>query len=422
MTTHDRVLELAAGAIDFELTAPERRTLDDHLFGCNSCRRHVDALGADARAIADHRAVTLSPATSSAILARVIITRRTASLVRLVAIAALLVLLTLAAAAVVGAVLQRLQEDRLTVVMPSPPVLVSPTPSPAAATGQILFEDGGAIFAIDLPSGVVTRLADGETSSWSPDGLQIAFTRNAPDPQTFDPKLWVMDANGGNQTQLGDGRNPVWSPDGRRIAFSRSPIDLGDLFVMNADASGILALEGGSDFDWSPDGARIATVTGNATAELGMVEADGTGRTRLAAGRYPDWSPDGTRIAFVGGPNGSIDLVDPSTGDVSTIAADVGAAMGVAWSPDGSRIAFSSLDSGDLLVVPMTGSDPVRVVDGLDTANAPAWSEDGTWIVFTMEATGAEAPRSDLWLVRSDGSGAHPLTASGSARGPAWRP
>lgn len=425
MTTHDRVLELAAGAIDFELTAPERRTLDDHLSGCNSCRRHVDALGADARAIADHRAVTLSPATSSAILARVIITRRTASPVRLVAIAALLALLTLAAAAVGGAVLQWLQDDRLTVVVPSPPVLegVPPTPSPAPATGQILFEDGGAIFTIDLASGAVTRLADGAGPSWSPNGSLIAFTRSAPDPQTFDPKIWVMDPDGGNQTQLGDGWGPAWSPDGLRIAFSRSPIDLGDLFVMNADGSGILALEGGSDFDWSPDGARIATVTGSATAELGMVEADGSRRTRLAAGQYPDWSPDGTRVAFVSwSPNPSIDLVDPSTGDVSTIAAGVGEAIGVAWSPDGSRIAFTSLDTGDLFVVPMTGGDPVRVVDGVDTANAPAWSKDGAWIVFTMEANGAEPPAPDIWLVRSDGSGAHFLTETGSARGPAWRP
>ena len=50
--THEEVLELAAAAIDFELSPAERSTLADHLRDCVACARRVTGMQADQRAIA----------------------------------------------------------------------------------------------------------------------------------------------------------------------------------------------------------------------------------------------------------------------------------------------------------------------------------------------------------------------------------
>ena len=48
---HERVLALAATALDFGLGAPERALLEDHLAGCPACARGAAALRGDAAAL-----------------------------------------------------------------------------------------------------------------------------------------------------------------------------------------------------------------------------------------------------------------------------------------------------------------------------------------------------------------------------------
>ncbi|MEO8469151.1 MAG: zf-HC2 domain-containing protein [Chloroflexota bacterium] len=59
MTDHRRAIELAATAIDFELDDADRRTLDEHVDTCPSCRADMLALRKDAAALAD--LVTVAP-------------------------------------------------------------------------------------------------------------------------------------------------------------------------------------------------------------------------------------------------------------------------------------------------------------------------------------------------------------------------
>jgi hypothetical protein len=120
MKTHDRWLELAATAIDFELSPRERDALAEHLSGCQLCSPQIEALRADARRIAVSWEARPSPATSSAILARVLRTPSQPMALRMVALAALLALLALGAAAVGAALIQRWEESRLIFVAPSP--------------------------------------------------------------------------------------------------------------------------------------------------------------------------------------------------------------------------------------------------------------------------------------------------------------
>lgn len=130
-TIHDEFLELAAAAIDFELTEVEREALAGHLAGCIPCRRRVTGLEADQRAVAQLPPFVLAPATVDQVRGRIQRTGRPARPpLRMVAIAAALALLAVAAFAV-GSELLRRQADRdLTVVPPTTGPIVAPSSSP----------------------------------------------------------------------------------------------------------------------------------------------------------------------------------------------------------------------------------------------------------------------------------------------------
>ena len=135
---HRRPLELAAAAIDFELSARDRAELDQHLAGCSFCRNRIEGIRRDARAI-EALPILLVTAEQSARLHGTAIRRaeRPAwSALRLVAVAAILALLALAAVAVGSSLIDRDRVD-LSVVEPVPsadaPSPVAPSSAPTSA-------------------------------------------------------------------------------------------------------------------------------------------------------------------------------------------------------------------------------------------------------------------------------------------------
>jgi Tol biopolymer transport system component len=117
--------------------------------------------------------------------------------------------------------------------------------------------------------------------------------------------LALMHPDGSGQLQLtGDGADaePAWSPDGLQLAFSRS----GDVYVMRATGGTPLNLTNNPAADaspaWSPDGGRIAFTTNRdgGLPQLYLMDADDSNVVRLAALGYagqPAWSPDGSTLA-----------------------------------------------------------------------------------------------------------------------------
>lgn len=137
---HERSLELAAAAIDFELTSAEATELAAHLSGCSTCSRTAAALRADASRLSTPLGVLPSSRVDAAIHAGIARPGASSRGLVLVAAAALL-LLALLGAMTVGAYVLRTWQTVPTVVLPptpSPAAIVSPGPSASPpAAGEI---------------------------------------------------------------------------------------------------------------------------------------------------------------------------------------------------------------------------------------------------------------------------------------------
>ena len=133
---------------------------------------------------------------------------------------------------------------------------------------------------------------------WSPDGKLIAYS-------VANRAVWVIGADGSDARRLTEGtrfiKNLAWSPNGDQIAFiSQGPDPEGptpgaipqdfQVRVIGKDGSGErmvytckdLCRFGGYAVDWSPDGKEIAFIFGRVRGHgivwhIGMVAPDGTG-------------------------------------------------------------------------------------------------------------------------------------------------
>ena len=216
--------------------------------------------------------------------------------------------------------------------------------------------------------------------------------------------------------------------------------------------------------DWSPDGARIAfdlrTDGGN---EIWVVNADGTNAavivprstdcaTSCGEVALPAWSPDGSKIAFVRFQLGAsgleasvIEVQDVAGGDRRVLfkAPSKTALNYPRWSSDGQSIVFEMTRYPDTQInlgtatgsaiavidVAREGSGPVVLTDWSIYATYPDWRPGSDEIVFSTYDLG-EFPATDepsnLYTIKSDGSGLTALTTFGRAEQratqPTWTP
>ena len=196
------------------------------------------------------------------------------------------------------------------------------------------------------------------SSSWSPDGKQIAFT--SAEQFNWGPgfrrDIWVMDADGANPINLTNhdaiDETPDWSPDGRRIAFQSN-----------------------RNRDWEFEVIRVRNW------EIYVMNPDGTNpinlTNHLASDGSPDWSPDGRRIAFQSDRDGNSEVYVMNANGTNPINLTNHPTKdsGPDWSPDGRRIAFQSNRDGnwEIYIMNADGANPINLTQH------PAWDSSPSW-------------------------------------------
>jgi Tol biopolymer transport system component/serine/threonine protein kinase len=245
-------------------------------------------------------------------------------------------------------------------------------------------------------------------ASFSPDGNQLVFDQGG-------DQFCNRDESCGIYTTVIDGEKPLrlthnesdccprWSPDGKQIAFSRQ--------VEGGTAVYLISALGGSErrlyvgpftydgyLDWSPDGKILAitqTSPGKNSGRIALLSVDDSTTTPLTdpPGQYldsgPVFSPDGSTIAFIRRTVSFIDadvFVVPITGgEPKRLTFDSrGMDSPLTWSADGRDILFSSARKGlpTLWRVSASGGEP-RPVAGVGTmAFCPSVSRKGHQLIY----------------------------------------
>ena len=140
MTTHESYLELAAVALDFDLSEAERSVLDEHLHSCGSCRQRASRMATDIPAGVGNQALHLSEAGYQRINERLRSSDRSPlGTLRLVAIAVIIAIAALGAVQVGAQLIERLASERNGLVvdaaLPTTPIS-SPSASPVVGRFQ----------------------------------------------------------------------------------------------------------------------------------------------------------------------------------------------------------------------------------------------------------------------------------------------
>ncbi len=252
----------------------------------------------------------------------------------------------------------------------------------------------------------------------------------APDPDEYD-QLFSIPSTGEYPAQLTTSPLGIWdyavAPNGDRLVYSRLRADGGSgLWHARVDGRRQRKLLDCAPASctgpaWSPDGARLIyeRQTPDAQApQLWQVNPDNGKTSPLledseAVGFAAQWSPDGQWVSYVAPEEQGIRIYNLNTGRDLLIPTSIEAPG--TWSPTSEALVLANLrwEGGfvsHLVKVDVKTGWLTNLSDSKGVEeDAPAWSPNGAWIAYRRKAARTSMGK-QIWVMRSDGSEAHPLT------------
>jgi TolB protein len=204
------------------------------------------------------------------------------------------------------------------------------------------------LLANDILTQLTTGLGEVSSASFSPDGLQVAFSNSVDGKPS---SLWIIDHDGKNPHMLYEGTGniagPVWSPNGKSIAFAMSSaanLESYEVYIMDVE-----------------------------TKTIGPV----TKGTLSNTGGSVDWSPDGRFLLLFAGPSGNNNIFtfEIVSGAIKQLT-DGGNNAAPAYSPDGRWIVFNSQrknDTANIFIMRVDGSDVRQLTNDTEPDWQPRW-------------------------------------------------
>lgn len=281
--------------------------------------------------------------------------------------------------------------------------------------------------------------------SFSPNGDLIVFRSERDGGGIF-----VMGATGESVRRLTDfGYDPVWSPDGEEVLVATEGVGnpygrntTSKLIAVNAQTGDKRTVFDGDavQASWSPHGLRIAywgLPKGSGQRDIWIIPTKGGEPQSVTQDVYVDWNPvwssDGKYLYFSSDRGGSPNIwripIDEGSGkalgEPEPITTPSRWSGYLAVSHDGHRVIYTAVENRaniykvvfDAQKEVILGS-PKAVTQGTRTMSFIAVSPDGQWLAYTT--AGAQE---DLFVMRSDGTGARQLTNDiHKDRGPFWTP
>jgi tricorn protease len=247
--------------------------------------------------------------------------------------------------------------------------------SAGAEDAGIVFQKGGSLYVLDLPSEQLHE-------------LQVTV----PDDGTRTGARWVDASPQIRDRDMAQQSDFDLAPGGKRAVFSAR----GDLFTVPAEFGNTRNLTQSSSADedhpsWSPDGKTIAyTTDASGEQQLAMRPAEGGPEkilTHFAKGYFytPRWSPAGDRLAFSGNEN-RLWIVATGAGEPVEVARDpYNEIHDYSWSPDGKWVAYSVTASNQqrgIWLYDVDGRKATRVSEPLANDFSPVFDPNGKYLYF----------------------------------------
>ena len=244
---------------------------------------------------------------------------------------------------------------------------------PSVGSDAIVFEKGGSLWVMDLPSENVHAI-----QVLVPDDKPFAragYRNVAP---------WITGFD--------------LSPSAKRVVFEAR----GELFTAPAEKGDIRALTHTTAARerapaWSPDGKWIAYLSDETGEyEVWVMPSDGRGSPRQVthgASTYrfgASWSPDSKKLAF-SDKTGTLSWCDVASGKVTKADKDDnGEIHDYTWSPDSRWIAYSKADAAgfdQLQLYSLDAGKVTRLSSGMTNDSGPVFDQAGDYLYFVSRRT-----------------------------------